>query len=300
MTGSYLSVFDNNLNFSIFKTDIIKNGLTLVNERLEGQKHSKGSNLPHNFEFDAIWTALQLNSRISSALWLFCRICDFRASFLGYRVQNENPEIKKNLYLLWLAMWLNHFEIDVFWTAFQGFLWSYIQTFQYFGFLMNFRDFPVFVFGYRVYNENPEITENHYFLVYNTPMHVDLCFDHYFNGLSAKNYINKNRLNLIYSEASKTFKTQLAPVWLTMWLDHFEIDIVWTAFKEFLKLHTHISVFWGFSWISGISEFSFLGIGHKTKTRKSHRTFIFWFITLQCMWICVLTTILTVWVLKLT
>ena len=198
----------------------------------------------------------------------------------------------ENIYLIWLAMWLNHFEIDVFWATFQEFLWSYILTFQCFWFLMNSRDFRVFVFGYKVYNENPEITENLYFVVYNTPMHVDLFFDHSFNCLS-ENYINKNRLNLIYSEGSKAFKTQLAAAWLPMWLDHFEIDVVWTVFKDLLKLHTHISVFWSFWWISVISEFSLLDIGHKTKTRKSQKIFIFWFIALQCMWIFVLTTILT-------
>ena len=131
-------------------------------------------------------------------------------------------------------------------------------------------------------------------------MHVDLCFNHSFNCLSIETDINKNGLNLIYSEGSKAFKTQLAAAWLAMWLDHFEIDVVWTVFKEFLKLHTHISVFWGFWWISVISKFSFLGIGLKMKTQTSRKIFNFWFITLQCMWICVLTTTLTVWPLKLT
>ena len=131
-------------------------------------------------------------------------------------------------------------------------------------------------------------------------MHVDLCFNHSFNCLSIKTDINKNGLNLIYSEGSKAFKTQLAAAWLAMWLDHFEIDVVWTVFKEFLKLHTHISVFWGFWWISVISKFSFLGIGLKMKTQTSRKIFNFWFITLQCMWICVLTTTLTAWPLKLT
>ena len=102
---------------------------------------------------------------------------------------------------------------------------------------------------------------------------------------------NRNRLNLIYSEGSKAFKTQLAATWLAMSLNLFEIDVVWTVIKGFFKLHTHILVFWGFWWISGISEFLFLGIGHKTRTRKSWKIFIFWFITLQCMWICVLTTL---------
>ena len=75
---------------------------------------------------------------------------------------------------------------------------------------MNFCNFRVFVFGYRVQNENPEITENIYFLVYNTPMHVDLRFDHYFNCLSVKTDIIKTGLNLMYSEGSKAFKTQIA------------------------------------------------------------------------------------------
>ena len=73
---------------------------------------------------------------------------------------------------------------------------------------MNFRDFRVFVFGYRVQNENPEITENIYFIVYNIPMHVALCLDHYFICLSVKTDISKNGLNLIYSEGSKAFKTR--------------------------------------------------------------------------------------------
>ena len=41
-----------------------------------------------------------------------------------------------------------------------------------------------------------------------------------------------------------------------------------------MKLHSHISVFWGFSWISVISEFSFLGIELKMKTRISRKIFI--------------------------
>ena len=73
---------------------------------------------------------------------------------------------------------------------------------------MNSRYFRVFVFRYRAQNENSKITEDLYFLVYNTAMHVDLCFDHYFNCLSIETDINKKVLNLIYSEVSKAFKTQ--------------------------------------------------------------------------------------------
>ena len=140
---------------------------------------------------------------------------------------------------------------------------------------MNFWDFRVFVFGYRTQNENSEITENLYFLVYNTPMHVDLCFDHCFNCLSVKTDINKNGLNLIYSEGSKAVKTQIAAACLAMWLNHCTFDIIWTTFLGFLKLRTHISVFWGFWWVSVISEFSFLDIWLKTKTRKLRKIIIF-------------------------
>ena len=75
---------------------------------------------------------------------------------------------------------------------------------------MNFWDLRVLVLGYRAQNENSEITENLYFLVYSTPMHVDLCFDHFFNCLSIKTDINKNELNLIYSEVSNALKIQIA------------------------------------------------------------------------------------------
>ena len=51
--------------------------------------------------------------------------------------------------------------------------------------------------------------------------------------------------------------------------------------------------------ISMISEFSPLGIGFKTKNRKSRKIFIFWICKAQWIWVCFLITILTFWVLKL-
>ena len=143
------------------------------------------------------------------------------------------------------------------------------------GFWMNFSDFQFFIFGYRAQNENTEITETLYFLVYNTPMRVDLCFDHYFNCLSVKTDISKNGLNLIYSEGLKAFKTQIAAAWLAMWLNHFVIDVVWTVFQLVLEVHSHISVLWCFCGISVNSEFSFLGVMLKTKTWKPQKILIF-------------------------
>ena len=108
-------------------------------------------------------------------------------------------------------------------------------------------------------------------------MHVNLFFDLYFNFLSVKTEINmKNnkRLNWINLEGSDALKRQKHDTWIAMWLNHFEIDVMWTAFKRFLKLYFHILVFWGFSWLSVIFGFSFLDIGLKTKTRKSRKIFI--------------------------
>ena len=133
---------------------------------------------------------------------------------------------------------------------------------------MNFRDFRVFVFGYRAQNENSEITENLYFLVYSTPMHVDLCFDHIFNCLSIKTGINRNGLNLIYSEGLNALKTQLAAAWLAMWLNHCNFDVIWTIFLGFLKLHTHISVFRVFDGFPWFPSFRFWVQGSKRKPRN--------------------------------
>ena len=40
-------------------------------------------------------------------------------------------------------------------------------------------------------NENPEITENLYFWIYDVQIHVGLMFNHYFNFLSVKTEVNK-------------------------------------------------------------------------------------------------------------
>ena len=88
------------------------------------------------------------------------------------------------------------------WKVFEVTCWH----FSILGFLTDFREFWVFVFGYRAQNEKPEITKNLYFRVYNAPIHVDLCFDHYFRCLSVKTGIQKNGLNLIYPEGSKALK----------------------------------------------------------------------------------------------
>ena len=133
-------------------------------------------------------------------------------------------------------------------------------------------------------------------------MHVNLFFDLYFNFLSVKTEINKNnnkRLNLIHLEGSDVFKRQKYDTWLTVCLDHFETDVIWAAFQEFLKLHYHISVFWGFWWLCMISEFSFLGIGLKTKTWKSRKIFTFGSTKFKYIWIYFLITFLIFWVLKL-
>ena len=63
--------------------------------------------------------------------------------------------------------------------------------------LQNFCHFRVFIFEYRVQNENPKITENSYFWVYKVQMNVDLFFGHSFKLLSPKAEIYKIDFNLI-------------------------------------------------------------------------------------------------------
>ena len=133
-------------------------------------------------------------------------------------------------------------------------------------------------------------------------MYVDVFFDLYFNFLSVKTEINKKnnkRLNLINLEGSDALKRQKYDTWIAMWLNHFENDVIWIAFQLFLKLRSHITVLWRFCRISVISEFSFLGIGLKTKTRKSRKISMFGSTKFKCIWIYFLITILTFWVLKL-
>ena len=79
--------------------------------------------------------------------------------------------------------------------------------------LTNFRDFRVFVFGYRPESENPEITENLCFWVDKVQIDMDLFFGLYFNFLTVKTKIDKNnneRFNLIIKlEGSEALKRQI-------------------------------------------------------------------------------------------
>ena len=120
--------------------------------------------------------------------------------------------------------------------------------FSFLGFLMNFRDFWVFVFGYRPQNENPEITENLYFWVCKVEMDMDPFLYLYFNFLSVKTEIKKNynkRLNFINLEGSKALKRQIAATWSAMQLNHFEM----MSFEQYFK------GFWSY-----ILTFQFFGV----------------------------------------
>ena len=109
-----------------------------------------------------------------------------------------------------------------------------------------------------------------------------IFFDHYFNFLSAETKINKRVLNLINLDRLEAFKRHKYHTWIAMWLDHFENDVIWATFQLFLKLHFHITVLWRFC---RISEFSFLGIGLKMKTRESRKISIFGSAKFKCTWI---------------
>ena len=119
-----------------------------------------------------------------------------------------------------------------------------LSYFSIMAFLQNFRDFRVFVFRYRAQNENPEITDNLYFWVYKVQMNVDLFFDHYFNFLSTKTKIYKNKFNLINLDRLEALKRQAPCTWLGIWLNHIDIYVIWRISQLFLKLHFHISVLW--------------------------------------------------------
>ena len=150
--------------------------------------------------------------------------------------------------------------------------------FSYFsilGFLMNFRDFRVFVFRYRPQKRNSEIKKNVYFWLYKGQMDMNLFFDHYFNFLSAKTQINK-KVNLINLDGLEVIlkENYLVPDWEYDWII---LRLIW--FEE------HLNSFWCYILIFQyygcfleffvIFEFSVLGVRLKTKTQKSQKILFF-------------------------
>ena len=101
--------------------------------------------------------------------------------------------LKRQISGTWLGTWVNHIEIYGVWRTSQLFfkLHSHILV------LWRFCRIPVISeFSFldkKAQNENPEITENFYFWIYEVQMHVDLFFDHYFNFLNVKTQIIKKQ-----------------------------------------------------------------------------------------------------------
>ena len=135
---------------------------------------------------------------------------------------------------------------------------------------MGFRDFRVFFFGYRAQSENPETTEKSLFLSYKAEIHVDLISILTF-WVSKMTLAKTNSINLGRSEA---LKRQIPATWFAMQLNNFEFDVLWTYFKCF-ETASYITVLWCLCKISMTSEFLFLGLRLKTKTRKSRKIFIY-------------------------
>ena len=69
--------------------------------------------------------------------------------------------------------------------------------------------------------------------------------------------------------------------------------MIWRASQLFPKLHSYSSVLWRFCSISVLSEFSYLGIGLKTKTWTSRKIFILqgFFLRLYQIFFCVSLTL---------
>ena len=174
-------------------------------------------------------------------------------------------------------MWLNHFENNVIWAVFKLFLklHSHITVLWRFCRISVISEFSCLSIGLKT--KTRKSREISIFIVYKIQMHMDLFFDLYFNFLSVKIEINKKhnkRLDLINLEGSDALERQKYDTWIAMWLNNFQNNVFWTVFRGVLELHSYILVFWGFSWISMVSEFSYLGGGLKMKTWKSPKIFI--------------------------
>ena len=101
-------------------------------------------------------------------------------------------------------------------------------------------------------------------------MNVGLFFDNHFNFFSTKAKINKIIINL---DGLKALKRQIPDVWLKICLSHFEIGVTWRPSKLLLRLHSHISVWYGvfvaFKWFP---SFRFWVYSSKQRARNHEKS----------------------------
>ena len=134
------------------------------------------------------------------------------------------------------------------------------------GFLMGFRDFRVFVFGYRAQNENPETTENHYFWVI-----MMKCM--WIWWVSKMILAKTNSINL---ERSEALKRQIPATWSAMQLNHFDFWVwchlnIFQVSWSYILILQYYGVFVKFPWLL---SFCFWVYGSKRKPRN-HGKFVF-------------------------
>ena len=144
-------------------------------------------------------------------------------------------------------------------------------TYSYFsisGFLMGFRDFRVFIFGYRAQNKNPKTTENHYLWVINLKCMWICCMITILTFWVSKMTLAKtNSINLERSEALTTWCwNAVESFWVWCHLNLFQV-----FWSYILKLR-YYGVFVKFLWLL---SFQFWVSGSKRKTRESRKICIF-------------------------
>ena len=201
----------------------------------------------------------------------------------------------------WLEIWLNRIEIFVIWRTSQLLfkLHSHISVSWHFCRFSVISEFSFLGIGLKTKTRN----SRKIFIFGSIKFKwMWICVSitiSTFWALKLKQTNKKNRLNLTNLEGLDSLERQQYGTQLARWLNYFDNNVIWTIFQEFLKLHSHISIYWGFWWISLTSELTLWGIGLKTKTRKSRKISVFRSANFKFMWICFSIIILTFCKLKL-
>ena len=104
-------------------------------------------------------------------------------------------------------MWLNDFEFDVIWAAFQLLLKLHFLILVLWPFCRISLIFKFSLLGIGLKMKTQK-WRNIFIFGFITLRYMRICFfDHYFHYLNVKSDINKNWLNVIYPKGSKAFKT---------------------------------------------------------------------------------------------
>ena len=210
--------------------------------------------------FNRIATIFENAFSYFSVLWRSCRISEiYEVSFWGKEMKRITWRSSSHKTKTWD---IDGNVVQSFWVSCRlnstaTFFEATLSYFSVIELLCNFCHFWIFAVGI-VLKTKTEKSSKIFVFGFMKLKYIWICFLSTVSFFEWWNWNKQKWTEFSKYRGAKAITREIPLIWLVMWLNHFEFDVIWAALQRFLKLHSDSSISWNFGWISVISEALFL------------------------------------------